>query len=703
MLPDETIIKERISRLNDCLLGFSQQHSDNIKRLTHLLGELLGGVCALYNRIDGKILHTMAAWNAPPDFQMVDKAEGHLCNDVIRQSVDGRAFCVRNLAETSYADSDPNVKRYNLNTYVGMPVKCNGVAVGSLCVVFQKDFSPDEEDLKFIGILASAVGVEEERRAASESLEKAHEDLESRVLERTADLAEANERLKIDIAEREKAEAALSKSETILQKVFEVIPDMVAVIDRDLRLIHSNWQGGYEYVPEEIRHTTPFCYDAYYPERGRPCDNCHALEVFRTGKPVANEKFNPRIGLVEVRAFPIFDDAGQVVMVAEYIRNITEQRQLEEELRKAHKLESLGVLAGGIAHDFNNLLTGILGNISLAKKTIDTHAEATRRLDEAQKAVARSQDLVQQLMTFSKGGAPVKKTAAIEQIVRDSAAFVLRGSNVKCEFEIAGDVWPVEVDEGQISQVINNLIINADQTMEKGGIVKVRVENQVVAHQNEMSIKGGRYVRISIEDHGAGIPDAYIHKIFDPYFTTKEHGSGLGLATVYSIVRRHDGFVGVESKENEGTSFFVYLPISENAVPQAAESAPDAVSGSGRILVMDDEELIREVASDILSFLGYGAKTCSDGKAAIELYREAMASAEPFAAVLMDLTIPGGMGGRETMQKLLEIDPQVVGIVSSGYCNDPILSNFGDYGFSGIVEKPYSLEALGAVLNELLT
>jgi CheY-like chemotaxis protein len=239
--------------------------------------------------------------------------------------------------------------------------------------------------------------------------------------------------------------------------------------------------------------------------------------------------------------------------------------------------------------------------------------------------------------------------------------------------------------------------------MEKGGIVKVRVENQVVAHQNEMSIKGGRYVRISIEDHGAGIPDAYIHKIFDPYFTTKEHGSGLGLATVYSIVRRHDGFVGVESKENEGTSFFVYLPISENAVPQAAESAPDAVSGSGRILVMDDEELIREVASDILSFLGYGAKTCSDGKAAIELYREAMASAEPFAAVLMDLTIPGGMGGRETMQKLLEIDPQVVGIVSSGYCNDPILSNFGDYGFSGIVEKPYSLEALGAVLNELLT
>jgi signal transduction histidine kinase/CheY-like chemotaxis protein len=695
-------LEERISRLNDCFLSFSHRHENNISRLTNLCGELMEGACALYNRIDGDMLYTMAVWNAPADFKMSDKAEGHLCNDVVRQGGNGGAYCVRNLPETAYADSDPNVRLYNLSTYLGMPVKCNGAAMGSLCVVFQKDFCPDAEDVKFLGILASAIGVEEERRIAAEALEKAHAELESRVLERTAELARANERLLVDIAERKKAEEALWKSETILRKVFEVIPDMVAVIDRDLRLIHSNWQGGYEYVPEEIRGACPFCYDAFYPERGKPCDDCHSLKVFRTGKPVYNEKYNPRIGLVEVRAFPIFDDSGQVVMVAEYIRNITEQRRLEEELRKAHKLESLGVLAGGIAHDFNNLLTGILGNISLARKTIDPHSEAVRRLDEAERAVARSQDLTQQLMTFSKGGNPVKKTASIEQIVRDSAAFVLRGSNVKCEFNVADDVWPVEVDEGQMNQVINNLIINADQAMENGGIIKVSIESQVVAPLNEMSLKAGRYIKISIEDHGSGIPAELIHRIFDPYFTTKEQGSGLGLATVYSIIKNHDGYVGVESKEGVGTALYVYLPSSEHGVEQVVESKPDATLGSGRILVMDDEELIRDVAIDILDYLGYGAVACRDGKEAIDLYREAMTAGEPFAAVLMDLTIPGGMGGRETIQRLLELDRHAIGVVSSGYCNDPILANYREYGFSGIVEKPYSLDKLGEVLHDLL-
>jgi signal transduction histidine kinase/PAS domain-containing protein len=694
--------QERISRLNDCLLGFSHDHSENISCLTTLCGELLEGVCALYNRIEDGMLHTKAAWNPPADFQMTDAAEGHLCSDVVRRAADGQALCIRNLADTPYADTDANVKRYHLQTYIGMPVKCNGAVVGSLCVVYQKDFSPDKEDLKFLGILASAVGVEEERGRVTEALEKVHADLESRVMERTAELASANERLRIDIAERKKAEDALWKSETILRKVFEVIPDMVAVLDRDLRLIHSNWQGGYEYVPQALRDAMPFCYDAFYPERGRPCDACHTLEVFRTGKPVSGEKHNPRIGLVEVRAFPILDESGQVVMVAEYIRNITEHRRLEEELRKTHKLESLGVLAGGIAHDFNNLLTGILGNISLAKIALDPQSKAVKRLAEAEKAVARSQDLTQQLMTFSRGGAPVKKTACIEQIVSDSAAFVLRGANVKCEFTVNDGIWAVDVDEGQINQAMNNLIINANQAMENGGIIKVRIDNQKVAPQNEMSLKQGRYVRIAIEDHGAGIPADYIHKIFDPYFTTKVQGSGLGLATVYSIVRNHDGFVGVDSKEGVGTTFFIYLPSSENGVPQTAECKIDAPSGSGKILVMDDEALIREVASDILDHLGYSAVVCPDGKAAVELYREAMTTGEPFAAVLMDLTVPGGMGGQETMQRLIKMDKCVVGIVSSGYCNDAILSNYRDYGFSGIVNKPYSLEELARVLHDLL-
>ena len=505
-----------------------------------------------------------------------------------------------------------------------------------------------------------------------------------------------------DITERKRMEEALWKSESILRKVFESIPDMLAVIDRDLRVVHSNWQGGYEYVPEEIRAGSPYCYDAYYPEQGKPCDDCHALKVFRTGAPVTMEKYNPRIGLVEVRAFPIFDDSGEVVMVAEYIRNITEQKRLEEELRKAHKLESLGVLAGGIAHDFNNLLTGILGNISLAKVVSGPNLKAFKRLDEAEKAVWRARDLTQQLMTFSKGGAPVKKTASIEQIVKDSASFVLRGSNVRCEFALSENVWPVEVDEGQMNQVINNLIINADQSMVDGGIIEVGIENLTVAPENEMSLTEGRYVKISIRDHGVGIPEQYLHKIFDPYFTTKKRGSGLGLATVYSIIKNHDGYIGVESEAGVGTTFQIYIPASENGLMEVMESNEILHTGLGKILVMDDEEAIRDVASEILGYLGYSVVVCCDGNEAIEQYRQALATKEPFTASIMDLTIPGSMGGKEAATRILQIDPDAVLIVSSGYSSDPVIANYHQYGFSGVVPKPFDTEGLARELNRLI-
>ena len=693
--------EERLAKLNECFLGFVADHGENIRRLTTLCGEMMGAVCALYNKLDTGMLHTLAHWNAPPDFQMTDEAEGHLCHDVIKRGGD-RLFCQRNLPETPYAKTDPNVLLYNLQTYIGMPVKCNDAYVGSLCVVFQKDFDPDEEDERFMGILAVAVGVEEERRMAAEKLHKAHAELESRVLERTAELARANEELKIDIAERQKAEEALWKSETILRKVFEAIPDMLAVLDKDLHIVKCNWQGGYEYVPEEVRGCTPYCYDAFYPGTGIPCDDCHTLQVFRTGQTVAKEKHHPRIGMVEVRAFPIFDDLGDVVMVAEYIRNISDRKRLEEELRKAHKLESLGVLAGGIAHDFNNLLTGILGNLSLAKVLMNPQDKAYKRLDESEKAVWRARDLTQQLLTFSKGGAPVKKTASIEQIVMDSASFVLRGSNVRCEFIVPENVWPVEADEGQMSQVINNLIINSDQAMPDGGIIKVHIENLPDGQKDLLTLKQGKYVKISIEDHGVGIPEEHLQKIFDPYFTTKQRGSGLGLATVYSIIKSHEGYISVESKVGTGTTFHIYLPASENGLRLTGVSEERSIEGSGRILVMDDEEIIREVAVEILGHQGYRVVACCDGADALEEYRKARESDDPYVAVILDLTVPGGMGGKETMKKLREIDSKVIGIVSSGYSNDPILAHYREYGFSGVAAKPYNLKELGRVLHELL-
>ena len=316
--------------------------------------------------------------------------------------------------------------------------------------------------------------------------------------------------------------------------------------------------------------------------------------------------------------------------------------------------------------------------------------------------MGRARDLTQQLLTFSKGGAPVKKAASMEQIVLDSASFVLRGSNVKCEFVVPDPVWTVDADEGQMNQVINNLVINADQSMPEGGTISIRIENVTVGKKDIMAIKEGRYVKISIEDQGVGIAKEYLQKIFDPFFTTKQKGSGLGLAIVYSIINKHDGYINVESKVGIGTTFHVYLPASENGLQPKYQGSETPIKGSGKILVMDDEEVIREVATEILDHLGYRVVVCCNGSKAVEEYVKARDTGDPFDAVIMDLTIPGGMGGKETMKKLQEIDKEVICIVSSGYSNDPILADYREYGFSGVAVKPYNMEELGTELHGLL-
>jgi signal transduction histidine kinase/sensor domain CHASE-containing protein/CheY-like chemotaxis protein len=523
-----------------------------------------------------------------------------------------------------------------------------------------------------------------------------------RKLARTADLSAANEQLHRDIEERKRVEEALRKAESIQRIMFEAIPDMLTVIDRDFRIIHSNWGGGYDYVPLEQREKNLHCFDAFYPGQGKKCEPCHVHTVFTTGKPVYEEKYNPRIGQVEVRAYPIFDETGQVVLAIEHIRNITERKKLEEERIKSQKLQSLGVLAGGIAHDFNNILTGIMGNISLAKVLAEPDSKLVRRLEEAEKATQRAGDLTQQLLTFSRGGAPVKKSAFIKQLAMDSVSFVLRGSNVRCDFSLPDDLWPVEIDAGQMNQVFNNMIINADQAMPDGGIISVRAVNTLFGPEELPNLPEGRYVKVSILDQGIGIPEANLGKIFDPYFTTKAKGSGLGLATVYSIIRQHGGLITVESLVGEGTAFHFFLPAAkQEPIEEETENWPTP-SGKGKILIMDDEEIIREVAGEILVHLGYKVEFCGDGAAAIAKYRMAYTTGDPFTAVLLDLTIPGGMGGKETMKHLLEIDPDARGIVSSGYSNDPILSHYGEYGFSGVVLKPYDMGELGRTLQEVL-
>lgn len=383
-------------------------------------------------------------------------------------------------------------------------------------------------------------------------------------------------------------------------------------------------------------------------------------------------------------------------------RDITEKKKMEDELSKVEKLESLGILAGGIAHDFNNILTTIMGNLSLALMNLKQEDQNFQKLMDAEKASLRARDLTHQLLTFSRGGAPIRKAASITELIRESSGFALRGSNVRCEINIPENVWPVKIDEGQISQVIHNLVINADQAMSEGGVIEITAVNTTIKKNNELKLPEGKYVKTTIRDHGVGIPEGYLKKIFDPYFTTKQQGSGLGLAISFSIVKRHDGYIIVEPGSKSGTSFHVYLPASEKQAITRRSDAKRTVKGNGRILVMDDDESIREVIGYMLEKIGCEAGFAKDGKEAIELYRKAAESGDHFDAVIIDLTIPGGMGGKETIQELLKIDPDVRAIVSSGYSNDPVMAEFDKYGFKAVIAKPYKTSQLSKVLHKVL-
>jgi len=399
---------------------------------------------------------------------------------------------------------------------------------------------------------------------------------------------------------------------------------------------------------------------------------------------------------------PIRDRESRIVGMVLVFRDVTDRRTMESDLLKAQKLESIGLLAGGIAHDFNNLLTGALGNISLALAIIPPGDKVATRLASAEQACLRAKDLTQQLLTFSRGGAPVRQAMSIAALIRDSAGFSLSGKNIKCEFAIADDLWPAEVDAGQISQVINNLIINAVQAMPEGGMIEIACNNIFVPGEDSLPLKDGKYIRLSISDSGAGIPKENLARIFDPYFTTKNEGKGLGLAMVYSIVRNHEGHITAASTPGEGTTFTIYLPAAEAAVVECKVDEIRMVDGIGRVLVMDDEEHIRDVTGEMLDYIGYDVAFAKDGTQAVELFVQARESVQPFTAVIMDLTIPGGRGGKETIKLLREIDPEVKAIVSSGYSNDPIMSDYKAYGFSGVITKPYKVTELRKVLHKVL-
>ncbi len=411
--------------------------------------------------------------------------------------------------------------------------------------------------------------------------------------------------------------------------------------------------------------------------------------------------------VIEQVASPIRDSKNEVAGVVLVFRDITERQRNEAERRKAETLEQLGLLAGGIAHDFNNLLTAIIGNISLASLLLPPNNEMTTRLNDAKNASMRARDLAQQLLTFARGGAPIKKTASIGKLIQDTVSFSLRGTHSRSEFVLGANLWPAEIDSGQISQVIGNLVVNADQAMPNGGTLTVKCDNfcyDLGSSEFIPDLQPGDYIRIEVKDQGVGIQPDCLKRIFDPYFTTKPKGTGLGLATTYSIIKNHNGLITVDSRVHHGSTFTIYLPALRNhEVPaEPPRQFNEIITGSGRVLIVDDEEAIRALVEFTLSNLGYEVYQAESALEGVNLYREKLEAGERFDAVILDLTLPGGMGGKEALKKLIEIDPTVNAIVSSGYAMDATMSRYRDFGFRGVIAKPYEAAELGKIVHEVI-
>jgi PAS domain S-box-containing protein len=529
--------------------------------------------------------------------------------------------------------------------------------------------------------------------------------LKQSIVEMTRSLAEARQD-----QVRKTAEQVLQESEKTLRAFIDIMPVGVRWSDNEDVIKHVNtcFIEMFGYVPDDIPTLDEWFLRAYPdPDRREYISSRRKAVVYAAlvdGTPI-----QPLESIIACKN----GSNRHVIVNTQFARNlrldiftdITERESLQNRLLNAQRLESLGVLAGGIAHDFNNILTGILGNISMARMVLAEPEKTTKLLANAEKATLRATELATQLLTFAKGGAPVKKTVSIRKIVDESLSLALRGTNVKGIIEIPACLHDIEADEGQVSQVFNNIVINAVQAMPEGGEIIVQGMNIILGSENSPMLPPGEYIKLSFSDDGCGMPEDVQKKIFDPYFTTKASGMGLGLASVHSIINRHGGHIEVFSKVGKGTTFTLLLP-STGKTSTGPESCDRVTQGEtlagGAVLVMDDEEMIRELAVEMLGHLGYGVTTCASAEETIRAYRMAKEANKPFAFVIMDLTIPGGRGGRECAAEILAFDPCARLIASSGYSNDPVMADFCDFGFRGAIVKPYSLDELTRIVHSVV-
>ncbi len=537
------VAERRLAEINACMVGLGADYNENVNALTGLCGRLLGADCALYNRLQNGMLCSLGNWQAPEEITVLNALDGYICHDLIKRGT-AEPFVVRDLPRSRYAQSNRAIEKYGLRTYLGYPAVCAGEIMGLLCLFSKDDIEPSSDDLRIIGIIASAVASEEGRRRAA------------------------------------------------------------------------------------------------------------------------------------------------------------------NEVNRMQKLEELGTVAGGIAHDFNNLLTGVFGSLELARMSLDANSEvAVPYLDQAAATIESARGLTARLLTFARGGAPLLDAVDTAELIRETVDFNLHGSRINAVFDLPDDLWLIEADKVQIGQVIANLVVNARQAMPNGGTLEIRARNQRRSPYGNGPDQSRDMVRIEIIDEGGGIPAAIADRIFDPYFTTRQGGHGLGLAVVQSIIAQHKGVVEVRSAPGGGAAFAIMLP----ALPDktcAVRRKPATGSGSTRkhelrILLMDDEAIVRRVAVAMIDHMGHTITTAGDGDEAIEKYKSAMREGEPYDIVIMDLTVRGGKGGEKSVGKVLQLDPSARVIVASGYASDPVLANFRDYGFVAKLAKPYTMNELKDVIDQV--
>ena len=498
-----------------------------------------------------------------------------------------------------------------------------------------------------------------------------------------------------ELAERNQARAALQESAKTMANILENTTDGFFAVDKDWKFTYTNAQAEQllgrkrdQLLGKVLWEEFPQLKDSPFEENYRRVLTEQSSIDFQASDAAGKIWF-------EMRAYPSNDG------VSVFFRDVTERKRIEEERLTTSKLESLGTLAGGIAHDLNNILTVISGNIGLAQ--IESPADAGTLLSflsKAGQAAQHAAHLSSQLLTFSKGGAPLKRVSVISRLLAQAAEFSLYGSNLRADIDISPDLWKAEVDSGQIEQVVNALMINAREAMPHGGTVRLSARNVELTEPSTI-LPAGRYIKVKISDRGSGVPDDLATKIFDPYFTTKPMGSGLGLSISYSIVKKHGGMLHLESSSSEGATFAFFLPAADARLEQLETTppAPTPRANEQRVLVMDDEAAIRELTSQLLTTLGYEVTAVPDGHEAIKTYERALRRGEHFQVVILDATIRGGMGGLATIERLRSLDPQVTAIICSGYSDQAALSQFFNYGFRGALPKPFTRRELAEALQ----